>query len=184
MNAALDAFTHLLEAAVSRRSHPWAFALADGTLSGIVSALERVRENSSDREARQELLVASTAGGMALANAGLGAVHGFAATLGGLCSIPHGRVCGILLDHVVEVNSRFTSVYDKLQMVREHGGVDGFVRFLREWKQMLGVERDFRRWQFSFVPEEIVRMSTSSSMKANPVDVPFEDWVALWRNIL
>ncbi len=184
VNAGLDAFTHLLEAAVSKKFHPLALALADRFLLDIVEGLSCLRENPTDREARERLLVASMAGGMALANGGLGAIHGFAATMGGMTDIPHGRVCGILLDHVVDVNRRYTERYETLSLVKHHGGSEGFVRFLSEWKESLGVERDFHQWKLSIDPEEIVRLSTSSSMKANPADVSASEWIAMWRNLL
>jgi alcohol dehydrogenase class IV len=50
--------------------------------------------------------LASLLGGLALANAGLGAVHGFAAPLGGMFSAPHGAVCAALLPHVMAMNIR------------------------------------------------------------------------------
>ncbi|NPV38609.1 Alcohol dehydrogenase [Brevinematales bacterium NS] len=184
VNAAFDAFTHLLEAAVSRKSHLWAFALADVSLPEIVDGLVRVKEDGSDLESRERLLMASTAGGIALANAGLGAVHGFAATLGGMTTIPHGRVCGILLDHVVEVNSQYTDGYERLAFVRSCGGTKGFIRFLSEWKEKMGIEKDFKPFNLRLSAEEIVRLSTSSSMKANPADVPSEVWIKMWERLL
>ncbi|URA09492.1 iron-containing alcohol dehydrogenase [Thermospira aquatica] len=184
VNAGLDAFTHLLEAAVSKKFHPFALALADRFLGDIIEGLSCLKEHPEDREAREKLLVASNAGGMALANGGLGSVHGFAATLGGMTDIPHGRVCGIILDHVVEVNRRYTERYEMLALVKHHGGSEGFVHFLSQWKKMLGVDTDFRRWNLALDPVEIVRLSTSSSMKANPADVPASDWIAMWKNLL
>jgi alcohol dehydrogenase class IV len=49
---------------------------------------------------------ASLLGGMALANAALGAVHGFAAPIGGMFPAPHGAVCAALLPHAMGVNVR------------------------------------------------------------------------------
>ncbi|MCX7881805.1 MAG: iron-containing alcohol dehydrogenase [Brevinematales bacterium] len=184
VNAALDAFVHLLEAAVSKKAHPWAFALADSLLEDIVEGLRQVKKDPLSSWAREKLLIASTAGGIALANAGLGAIHGFAATLGGMTSIPHGRVCGILLDHVVERNSRYTDVYERLSIVKRYGKTAGFVRFLSEWKDFLGIEKNFRGFSLDLSAEEIVRLSTSSSMKANPAEVPFEEWVSMWQELV
>ena len=70
------------------------------------AALPRVWENGRDREARGEMAWASLLGGLALANAGLGAAHGIAAPTGGMFAAPHGAVCAALLPHVMEVNIR------------------------------------------------------------------------------
>ena len=69
-------------------------------------ALPRVWENGGDREARGDMAWASLLGGMALANAALGAVHGFAAPIGGMFPAPHGAVCAAVLPHAMEVNVR------------------------------------------------------------------------------
>jgi alcohol dehydrogenase class IV len=48
--------------------------------------------------------LASLFGGLALANAGLGAVHGLAGPIGGRVTAPHGAICGALLPHVTAAN--------------------------------------------------------------------------------
>src|SRR6202007_1073977 len=63
-----------------------------------------VVQNGKDSTAREEMALASLFGGLALANAGLGAVHGFAGPVGGMFNAPHGLVCGILLPFVVDAN--------------------------------------------------------------------------------
>jgi alcohol dehydrogenase class IV len=62
--------------------------------------------NGGDLAARCDMAWASLLGGMALANAGLGAVHGFAAPIGGMFPAPHGAVCAALLPHAMDVNIR------------------------------------------------------------------------------
>ena len=66
----------------------------------------RACEDGRDREARADMSLASLLGGLSLANAGLGAVHGFAAPVGGMFPAPHGAVCAALLPHVMEANIR------------------------------------------------------------------------------
>ena len=84
------------------------------------SALPRVWENGGDRDARCDMAWASLLGGMALANAGLGAVHGFAAPLGGMFPAPHGAVCAALLPHAMEVNVRALRARAPASLMRYH----------------------------------------------------------------
>src|SRR5262249_25165428 len=69
-------------------------------------ALPVVYTNGKNAAAREDMCVASLFGGLALANAGLGAVHGFAGPIGGMFPAPHGAVCAALLPQVMEVNLR------------------------------------------------------------------------------
>jgi alcohol dehydrogenase class IV len=102
----LDALTQLLEAYVSRRANPLTDALARAGLPRVVPALRRAYHDGSDAAARTEMSLASLLSGLALANAGLGAVHGFAAPLSGAFLVPHGVACAALLPYVVECNVR------------------------------------------------------------------------------
>jgi alcohol dehydrogenase class IV len=100
----LDALTQLIEPYVSSRANP----MTDGLcLEGIRRAARSLRtacENGRDLVAREDMSVASLFGGLALANAGLGGVHGFAGPIGGMFAAPHGAVCAALLPHVVKAN--------------------------------------------------------------------------------
>jgi alcohol dehydrogenase class IV len=69
-------------------------------------SLGRAFVDGSDREARTDMAFASLLGGLALANAGLGIVHGFAAPIGGMFDAPHGAVCAALLPHGIAVSIR------------------------------------------------------------------------------
>lgn len=102
----LDALTQLIEAFLTPRASPVTdlFAL-DGIARSARSLLRAVRDGT-DRGAREDLALASLFGGLALANAGLGAVHGIAAPLGGRHPVPHGVACARLLPHVFEANLR------------------------------------------------------------------------------
>lgn len=100
----LDALTQLMEAFVSVKANPFTDAICRDGMARAAKALPKVCEDGSDLEAREDMALASLYSGMALANAGLGAVHGFAGPLGGMIEAPHGAICASLLPHVMAVN--------------------------------------------------------------------------------
>jgi alcohol dehydrogenase class IV len=100
----LDALTQCIEPFVSPQANPLTDAVAREGIRLAAGALERAVRRPGDREARRDMAAASLCGGLALANARLGAVHGFAAPIGGLFPIPHGVVCARLLPPVVAAN--------------------------------------------------------------------------------
>jgi alcohol dehydrogenase class IV len=102
----LDALSQLLEPFVSVRANPMTDMLCREGLRRAGRSLRRVFEDGADLEARTDMAFASLLSGMALANAGLGAVHGFAAPVGGAFPAPHGAVCAALLPPVTRVNLR------------------------------------------------------------------------------
>ncbi|KHK01789.1 iron-containing alcohol dehydrogenase [Desulfovibrio sp. TomC] len=102
----LDALTQLLEAFVSNKANPMTDALCREGLGRASRALLAAYDDGTNLEAREDMALASLLGGMALANAKLGAVHGFAAPLGGLFNAPHGQVCASLLPFVTAANIR------------------------------------------------------------------------------
>lgn len=102
----LDALTQCIEPFVSPQANPLTDALAREGMRRAATALPRAFHDGTDRAARADMAVASLCGGLALANAKLGAVHGFAAPLGGMFPVPHGVACARLLPPVVEANVR------------------------------------------------------------------------------
>jgi alcohol dehydrogenase class IV len=102
----LDALTQLIEAYVSVRATPLTDALALTGLRRASGALRRACQDGSDLAARADMALAALLSGIALANASLGAVHGFASPLGGRYPIPHGTACAALLPHVTAANLR------------------------------------------------------------------------------
>ncbi len=100
----LDALTQLIEPYVSCRANPMTDALCVEGIRRAARPLQRAFENGDDLAAREDMAMASLFGGIALANAGLGAVHGFAAPIGGMFPAPHGAVCAALLPHVMATN--------------------------------------------------------------------------------
>lgn len=102
----LDALTQLIEPYVSIRSNPLTDGFCIEGMRRVARSLQRAYRNSHDAPAREDMALASLLGGLALANAALGAVHGFAAPLGGSFHAPHGAVCAALLSHAMEMNVR------------------------------------------------------------------------------
>jgi alcohol dehydrogenase class IV len=102
----LDALTQVLEPFVSNRANPVTDALCRDGLVRAARSLRRACEDGSDLDAREDMALASLYGGMALANARLGAVHGVAGPLGGMIAAPHGALCARLLPFVIAANVR------------------------------------------------------------------------------
>jgi alcohol dehydrogenase class IV len=102
----LDALTQLIEPFVSVRANSMTDLFCLEGVRRILRSLERAYEDGRNLDARTDMAFASLLGGLALANAGLGVVHGFAAPIGGMFSAPHGAVCAALLPHAMEANIR------------------------------------------------------------------------------
>lgn len=103
----LDAVTQVIEPYVSVKATPYTDALARPAISMGLQALVRLMQGE-DAEARDRLAWTSLCGGLALANAGLGAVHGLAGVIGGLTGAAHGAICGALLGPVLAANRAAT----------------------------------------------------------------------------
>lgn len=101
-----DALTQLVEAFVTARRNTFTDGLAREGLRLAAWALERVHVQPDDLEAREAMAMASLIGGVALDNAGLGAVHGLASPIGAFHDIPHGVICANLLAPITAANIR------------------------------------------------------------------------------
>lgn len=102
----MDCFTQLTEAFLSQKSSGYTDAIALEGLKAVKSSLVKCVKDGSDLSARSEMSYAALSSGICLANAGLGAVHGFASSIGGMFKVPHGVVCGTLMAAANEINVR------------------------------------------------------------------------------
>jgi alcohol dehydrogenase class IV len=100
----LDALTQLIEPYVSMRANAFTDGLCLDGIRRASESLPRAYRDGGDIEARSGMAYASLLGGLALANAGLGVVHGFAAPVGGMFDAPHGAVCAALLPAGMRAN--------------------------------------------------------------------------------
>jgi alcohol dehydrogenase class IV len=100
----MDALTQLVEAFVTPFASPVTDALCREGLHRVSRSLKRAVMDGQDSGAREDMCIASLFGGMALANAKLGAVHGIAAPLGGMIDASHGQICARFLAPVAALN--------------------------------------------------------------------------------
>lgn len=102
----LDALTQLIEPLVSNAANPLTDGLCREGLKRAARSLRVAFHEGTNLAAREDMCIAALFSGMALANARLGAVHGFAGVLGGTTGHPHGAICARLLPFVMEANIR------------------------------------------------------------------------------
>ncbi|MBZ0302006.1 MAG: iron-containing alcohol dehydrogenase [Anaerolineae bacterium] len=102
----MDALTQCIEPYICNQPNPLTDALCREGIQRAARSLRRAYAQGEDTAAREDMAIASLFGGLALANAKLGAVHGFAGPLGGMFDAPHGAVCARLLPFVTEANIR------------------------------------------------------------------------------
>lgn len=188
-SSGLDALTQLLEAYVSRRAQPVTDGMCIEGLTRAAWALRRVYHNPDDAAAREAMSTASLLSGLALANAGLGAVHGIAAPLGGSYPIPHGIACAALLPHVTAANIR--------ALHQRNPDGPSLARYARAAEILLGSHaissasllNDLVQWLHELVaelkvsklanygltrdavPVLVAQAQRANSMRANPIDL-------------
>ncbi len=181
----LDALTQLIEAFVSKKANPLTDSLCREGLRRAAGSLRRAYDEGNNVNARYDMCVASLFSGLALANAGLGAVHGFAAPIGGSFRAPHGLVCARLLPPAMEsnmlalkerfpsspaleryndiarilTNNNYASSFDAIEWVK-----DLCSYFRIPTLSSIGMSSDD-------IPEVVQRAAKASSMKGNPVEL-------------
>jgi alcohol dehydrogenase class IV len=163
----LDSLTQLIEPFVSNKANPMTDALCREGMKRVARSLRRAIAGEGD--AREDMAVAALFSGMALANAGLGAVHGFAGPIGGMYDAPHGALCAALLPRVFAVNKRRATSerFAKVErMVGDLGQLCGALAIpsLRT--------HGVRREDFSAIIE---KAAASNSMKGNPVSLTTDE---------
>lgn len=130
----MDAFTQLLEALVSPLSSPYTDALSLSGIDHFSRSFEQAcGDGAQDVSVRADMAYAALMSGIALANAGLGIVHGFASSVGGLFDIPHGTLCATLLAE---------STRENIRLLREKGDDSTTLRKFAKASKLLGCDPD------------------------------------------
>ena len=194
----LDAFVQLLEAFVSIKANPLTDGLCREGLKKAARALPRAYTHGNDPAAREEMALASLFGGLALANAGLGAVHGFAGPLGGMFSAPHGLLCATLLPAVFAANTRAleerATGSPSLEKYREvarivTGNQNAEPTAALQWINDLSMQllvpglEEFGIAEADF-PTIIEKAKNASSMKGNPIALTDEELTGILADSL
>lgn len=183
----MDALTQCLEPLTSRMATPMVEALALAGLRSASRGLLRAHRDGGDIAARTDVAFCSLMGGLSLANAKLGAVHGLAGVLGGTTGAPHGAICAALLAPVTEANIRAMGERDPdnpalagyllgAEALTGELSLAGLVDWLAELAGQLGsprlVELGLRPADHDDV---VAKAARASSMRGNPVDLTEEE---------
>ncbi len=185
----MDCFTQLTEAYLSDKSNIYTDAFAMEGLKAVKESLLRCYNNGEDVLARAGMSLAALSSGICLANAGLGVIHGFASSIGGMYNIPHGLICGTLMAVSNEVNVRELrkkgtnpaalkkySLLGRL-FLDERGKsddyyIDGIINYLHGLSDKLQLPG---LGKFGFRKSDIELVGTKTDIKNNPVKLELEN---------
>lgn len=194
----MDALTQCLEPLVSPAATPLTDGLCREGLARAAGSLRRAYYDGNDRAAREDMAVASLCGGLALANARLGAVHGFAAPLGGMYDAPHGALCARLLGPVMAANigalrERAPTAPALLRYTEAARLLTGDPRASAEagalWATAVADELGVPGLAAygltaAAIPDVAARAARASSMQGNPIALSPEELAAILRAAL
>ena len=185
----MDCFTQLTEAYLSDKSGQMTDALGFEGLKAIKNSLKKSYLKGDDIEARSGMSFASLTSGICLANAGLGAIHGFASSIGGMFDVPHGIVCARLMAKTNELNVRELkktksnpsallkyAILGKLFLDSDGRSddfyIDGFIQYLLELTEILHLPG---LGTFGIEEKNILSICSKTENKNNPVMLNIEN---------
>ena len=194
VSSGLDAVTQVIEPFLSCRANPLTDALCQPAIVMGLQALATLMRRE-DPNARDALSYVSMISGVALANAGLGAVHGLAGVIGGKTNLAHGMICANLLGPTLDVNfqrvkadgsdlSRYDFLRQTISDIFDGWGDQNFTALsdafdLQGVPGMDAILAD--QTQANALIQDALR---SSSMKANPVHLTEADALTILQNSL
>jgi alcohol dehydrogenase class IV len=200
VSSGMDACTQLLEAWVSPFASPYTDAIARSGLEQFVRSFMTVCVSGTDDiRARSGVAYAALMSGIALANAGLGIVHGFASSIGGYVDIPHGTLCATLLASATRENIRqlrnegeqggsFLGKYAEAGRIFRDDpslgiqeGCDALVEILETWQEKLEVPR---LGDYGITEKDLGTIADMTRSKSNPVALGEESLKTILRERL
>ena len=188
--AGIDALTQLVESYVSKKSKPLTKALVRDAFPRMLQSLKRLAAEPRDLSARTDAAYGALVSGIALANSGLGAAHGFASGLGGESDIPHGLICAVFLGPVLRYNAPAIreQIGELYGLCQKDGRDDPIEWLVGETERLLsdyGLKDSIKKYR---IPKtnisQIARSSTGSSMSGNPVEMSLDDRERLLLSVL
>lgn len=189
----IDALIHAIEGYISLKANQFTDHLALSAVSLISTNLRKVVYEEGDIPAHEHMSLGALKAGMVLSNAGLGAIHGIAASLGGYLEIPHGLACAVLLPKILEFNKEACELkfYHLLQALGEHTeslsireASENCIVFIE--KLMLDLKIPFCLEKFCVNKESIldIAQNCSTSVSYNPRELKKEDIVSIIKKVL
>lgn len=179
--AGMDALVQLLESYVSKKAKPFPRALVKQAIPVMFPAIKKIAPDPSDISARTGAAYGSLVSGLALANSGLGAVHGFASSLGGLYEIPHGLVCAVFLNPVLKANADvirndLKGLFGEFMDQEKADPVEWLVNEVAALLKLYGIKPHIRDYGIGKdMVDTIARKATGSSMSGNPRELSLEE---------
>jgi alcohol dehydrogenase class IV len=194
----MDAFTQLLESFLSKRNNSFTDALALEGIMHIKKSLKSVVIEGNDPEARIGMSYAAMLSGITLTNAGLGLVHGFASSMGGLKDIPHGIICGTMMgivnrftvEKLLKANAQSTALQKYIRLGKLLSEADGrsdvdYAFFVANYIESLVEELKIPTLgHYALSAEDIATIARSTDHKNSPVVFTPEELAEMIRKRL
>lgn len=186
----MDAFVQAVESYTSRWATPLTRGISLEAAVRVAKGLPRAFSKGDDLEARASVAWGATMAGIALANARLGAVHGFAHPIGTFCDVPHGLACAVLLPPVIEYNldvseRQYAELAYAIGIAHRDASTAkaarNFLAFVRELNDAVGVPASLGEigLQKDMIDDIVLQTLPSGSLAANPKVADKDDLQAI-----
>lgn len=190
----MDAYTHALESFISNKANRFSDMYALEAIRNISASILQAYHHGDDRKAREDMLIGSMYGGMALTCAGTAAVHALAYPIGGKFHVPHGVANSMLLPHVMEFN--LDAIVDRLAIVAEAMGLptgvgkehqaEQVIEQIRVWTKEMKIPQDLTL--FGAARKDIPELSLAASqvtrlMNNNPKKMTLDEIGAVYGKL-